>query len=350
VAGLDVARALAVVGMFGAHVGAVSADVDVSPASWSGVVNGRSSVLFAVLAGVSIALLSGRTSPVAGADLARARTRIFVRAAWVFAIGGLLEALGTDIEVILGVYALLFVLSLPFLRWSPRRLLITAGVLAVLAPPVDLLLMVSAQATETDTSPLMQLAVTGPYPAVIWSTFVLVGLAIGRCDLGSTTVQARLAVAGVGLAFGGYGAGWLTTQWWGSAASAQAWVDGDVGPRSWQLAWLAGAAPHSGTTFEIVGSVGVALTVIAGCLLVADRFPRITFPLAAVGTMALTAYSGHVVAGALFPVEGNGVWLGYVLVTVLAATVWRLTVGQGPLERLLTWSSTRVAPAVATRC
>src|SRR3954465_1671108 len=70
VAGLDVARALAVVGMFGAHVGAVRADVDVSPASWSGVVNGRASILFAVLAGLSIALLSGRTTPAAGADLA----------------------------------------------------------------------------------------------------------------------------------------------------------------------------------------------------------------------------------------------------------------------------------------
>ena len=343
-AGLDVARALAVLGMFGAHVGAVAADATVSPTSWSGVVNGRSSILFALLAGVSIALLSGRTTPAAGVDLTRARTRILVRAAWVFAIGGLLEALGTGIEVILGVYALLFVFTLPFLRWPPRRLLLTAGVLAVLTPPVDLLLMMSAQATGTDKSPFMQLAVSGPYPAVIWSVFFLVGLAVGRCDLGSAKVRARLAASGVALAFGGYGAGWLTTQWWGTAASA-AWVGGEIGPRSWRLDWLTGAAPHSGTTFEVVGSVGVALTLITACLFLADRFPRATFPLAAVGTMALTAYSGHVLAGALFGGAGNGVWLAYVLVTVLAATGWRLTVGQGPLERLLSWSSTRAAPA-----
>ena len=67
--------------------------------------NGRSSILFAVLAGVSLALLSGRTDPVRGDDLVRARTRILVRAAWVFAIGGALEALGTDVDIILGVYA-----------------------------------------------------------------------------------------------------------------------------------------------------------------------------------------------------------------------------------------------------
>jgi hypothetical protein len=206
--------------------------------------------------------------------------------------------------------------------------------------------MMSAQATETGTSPFVDLAVTGPYPAVIWSTFVLVGLAVGRCDLGSATVRARLAAVGAGLAVGGYGAGWLTTRWWGTAASVQAWANGETGPRSWRLAWLAGAAPHSGTTFEIAGSVGVALTVIAGCLLAAERFPRLTFPLAAVGTMALTAYSAHVLAGALFGGEGNRVWLGCALLTVLAATVWRLTAGQGPLERLLTWSSARAAPAV----
>jgi len=119
VVGLDVARALAVFGMFGAHVGVVADDVGLSPATWSGVVNGRSSILFAVLAGISLALMSGRTVPVGGDDLVRARTRILVRAAWVFAIGGALEALGTEIDVILGVYALLFVFSLPFLQWRP---------------------------------------------------------------------------------------------------------------------------------------------------------------------------------------------------------------------------------------
>ncbi len=34
----------------------------------------------------------------------------------MFGIGITLEALGTDIDVILGVYGVLFVLALPFLR------------------------------------------------------------------------------------------------------------------------------------------------------------------------------------------------------------------------------------------
>src|SRR4051812_8710723 len=52
VTGLDVARALAVFGMLGAHFAGVPADIDASPSSWLGVVHGRSSILFAVLAGV----------------------------------------------------------------------------------------------------------------------------------------------------------------------------------------------------------------------------------------------------------------------------------------------------------
>jgi uncharacterized membrane protein YeiB len=350
VPGLDVARALAVFGMLGAHFGAVPADVAASPSTWLGAVNGRSSILFAVLAGVSVALLTGRTVAPAGEDLVRARIRLLVRAAWVFGIGVALAALGTDIDVILGVYGLLFVLALPFLRWSPRRLLLAAAVLAVLTPPTALLLTVGAQATGLGESPIVLLVLNGPYPALIWWTFILVGMAVGRSDLRSPRVRTRLLCGGATLAVLGYGAGWTTTRWWGQAASAQAWVDGDVDSRSPSLAWLSGAAPHSGTTSEIVGSVGVALVVIAGCLVVAERLSRATFPLVSVGAMALTAYTGSVLAPAVldeYP-EGGWAWLAFVAATVVVATGWRLSLGQGPLERLLSESSRRAA-ALAVR-
>ena len=350
VIGLDVARALAVFGMLGAHFGGVPADVVAAPSSWLGVVHGRSSVLFAVLAGVSLALLTGRTVPPDGAELVRARTRILVRAAWVFGIGIGLEALGTDIDVILGVYAVLFVLALPFLRWSPRRLLLAAATLAVLTPPAALLLTVAAQAGGLEQSGVVLLLLNGPYPALIWWTFILLGMAVGRCDLAAPRVRARLLGAGAALTVLGYGAGWLTTRWWGQAASAQAWVDGDVGARSWSPAWLSGAAPHSGTTCEIVGSVGIALIVISGCLVLAERLPRATFPLVSVGAMALTAYTGGVVVPAVLPEypEGGWAWPAFIAGTVVVATGWRLAIGQGPLERLLSTSS-RSAAALAVR-
>ena len=350
VGGLDVARALAVFGMLGVHFAEVPDDVAASPGSWLGVVNGRPSVLFAVLAGVSVALLSGRTVPGNGPDLVRARTQILVRAVWVLVIGIGLEALGTGIDVILGVYAILFLLALPFLRWPPRRLLLAAAVLAVLTSPMALLLTLWAQSFGAGESPLAQLMINGPYPALIWWTFVLVGMAVGRSDLGSRRVRVRLAAAGVGLAVAGYGAGWLTTRWWGRAVPGQAWVSGEPGPRTWSLGWLSGAAPHSGTTFEIVGSVGVALVVIAACLVLADRLPTLTLPLRAVGSMALTAYTGSVIAAAVLE-DTNSVWTWPVLIVVAAAlaTGWRLVLGQGPLERLLSRTSTAAGERVL-RC
>jgi uncharacterized membrane protein YeiB len=347
VVGLDVARALAVFGMFGAHLGDIPDDVDASPSTWLAVAWGRPSILFAVLAGVSLALLSGRTSPVTGHDLVRARIRILVRAAWIFAIGGVLDALGTDLDIILGVYAVLFVLALPFLGWSPRRLLLAAGVLAVLSPPAVMVLgqFITAHG-QADEAPFPLLAVTGFYPALIWWTFILVGLAVGRSDLQSGRVRATMVAAGAGLAVLGYGGGWVTTQWWADGRLSEGPYDGKLHPGGYELAWLSGASPHSGTTFEIVGSVGVALVVIAVCLVVAERLPTVTFPLAAVGSMALTVYTAQVVA--IWAIgttdyDSNWPWLTYVLATLGTATVWRLVLGRGPLERLLTWTSRRAA-------
>jgi uncharacterized membrane protein YeiB len=350
VVGLDVARALAVFGMFGVHVG-VTDDLQLSPSTWLDIVYGRSSILFAVLAGISIALLSGRTVPVTGDDLVRARTRILVRAAWVFLIGGALEALGADLDVILCVYAVLFVLALPFLQWSRRNLLIAAGVLAVVTPPVLVVLAQFIVANDAGEAPFPQLAVTGFYPALSWWTFILVGLAVGRSDLGSRRVRATLLAIGAGLTALGYGTGWVTTQWWAGGRISEGPWEGAERPGQWDSAWLSGAAPHSGTTFEIVGSVGFALMIIAVCLVLAERLPTVTFPLAAVGSMALSVYTAQVVAISIIGAdnEDNRPWLAFVLVTLLLATLWRLTLGRGPLERLLTWSSTRAAGSTPAR-
>jgi uncharacterized membrane protein YeiB len=348
VVGLDVARALAVFGMFGAHIGVVADDVDASPSTWLAVVNGRASILFAVLAGISLALLSGRSAPLSGDDLLRARVRIVVRAAWVYVIGAALESLDTGIHVILRQYAVLFLLALPFLRWPPRRLVVAATVLALLTPAANLWLTQAAAAGGVYDNVVVSLLSTGSYPALIWWTFILVGLAVGRCDLRATRIRANLLLIGAGLAVLGYGAGWVSTQWWADGRPMR--VTPSWGPQDrWDLVYLSGAHPHSGTTFEIVGSVGVALAVIAVCLVVADRLPAVTFPLAAVGGMALTVYAAQIVA---VWVEGtlehsdNRPWLAYIVAAVVCTTLWRLLLGRGPLERLLTWTSVLAAGQV----
>jgi uncharacterized membrane protein YeiB len=355
IGGLDLARGLAVLGMFGAHL-QIGDELTTDPSTWAAVVDGRSSILFATLAGVSIALLSGRTVPADGIDLVRARLRIAVRAAWVVAIGAVLEWLDTFVAIILAVYGVLFVLALPFLRWPPRRLLVAAGVVAVAGPPLNAFLGQVLSHADAESHYVAELLVTGTYPAMLWLAFVLVGLAVGRLDLAAGDVRARLAGAGAAAAALGYAGGWVSTRALADGIPSAGPEEGFASPvGEWQATWLSGAEPHSGTTFELVGSCGVAVLVIACCLVVADRLPPLTYPLRAVGALALSVYTAQIVVlWALMQVDparvqGLGVWLMFVLSALAGAGLWRWKLGRGPLERLLTWSSSRAAAVEPVR-
>ncbi|WP_198588474.1 heparan-alpha-glucosaminide N-acetyltransferase domain-containing protein [Geodermatophilus chilensis] len=345
IGGLDVARGLAVLGMFGAHLGSTG-ELGWDPVTWRALVDGRSSILFATLAGVSIALLSGGRAPATGDELARARTRILVRGAWVFAIGGVLELLGTFVAIILGVYAVLFVLALPFLRWRPARLLLAAGAVALLGPPLTL--AVGQYATELDEAgnAFAFLFFTGYYPAAVWLAFVLVGLAVGRLDLRAARVRVGLVAGGAAAAVLGYLGGWLSTRQLAPGQDLNGIESGFGSDGAWEPAWFAGAQPHTATPFEVIGSGGVAVAVIGVCLVVADLLPRVTYPLASVGALALSVYTVQIVAIRVLQVASSadwGLWVRFTVTALVLASVWRWRLGRGPLERLLTWSSRRAA-------
>jgi uncharacterized membrane protein YeiB len=345
IGGLDVARGIAVLGMFAAHLGDTG-ELGWEPATWRALVDGRSSILFATLAGVSIALLSGGRTPLEGRDLGRARARVLVRAAWVFAIGGLLELLGTSIAIILGVYAVLFVLALPFLRWPPARLLLAAGVVVLTGPPLAVALGRYATEQGEQGSAFTSLTATGAYPAAVWLAFVLVGLAVGRLDLRAARVRAALVAGGTAAAVLGYLGGLLSTRELSPGREPEGIEAAFGADAGWAWSWFAGAQPHSSTPFEAVGSGGVAVAAIGICLVLADLLPRLTYPLASVGALALTVYTVHVVVIRIVDqgFSGDwGLWLRFTLAALVLATAWRLLLGRGPLEALLTWSSRRAA-------
>jgi uncharacterized protein len=108
---------------------------------------------------------------------------------------------------------------------------------------------------------------------------------------------------------------------------------------------LLAAGPHSGTTFDIIGSVGVAILVVVGATVAMDRLPRLrrlAKPVIAVGTMSLTAYVGHFLAqSALSLSAGTDTQQSWVplIMFVLGATVfaaiWSRFFRRGPLEYLL---------------
>lgn len=204
--GLDIARGLAVLGMAAAHVGETGSVEWLDPSTWTGLVNGRSSIFFAVLAGVSIALMTVRGTLPEPERLPGIRLNLIGRGAVILLIGLALEMVNTPIAVILTLYGLIYVAVIPFLRWKPWQLLIGAGVLAVAGPA--LLALITAVALQPFGAGI-GFVLYGVYPITVWMALVLGGMALGRLRVETLRTAVVTLVVGVVLAVVGYGLGAL---------------------------------------------------------------------------------------------------------------------------------------------
>jgi uncharacterized membrane protein YeiB len=386
---VDLARALAVFGMFAVHVGPFPTPGGGVGDWFLGLASGRASALFATLAGFSLTLIAGRPEPKTGLAGRQARARIVIRAAVLLALGVALAMTNFGGAGILNFYAVYFLLALPLLRLRARTLATIAVTLAVVTPQLAYalraLLTESMVTTVDGYDPIARLSgvgvldlfLTGLYPAITWMTFVVTGMALGRLDLSSGAVRRRLAVVGPALIAFGYGVSWLVLRLTGGdrqimsgmpspeefaamkdAGGAAGSFDMPVGSGLWGPdAWgLLAAEPHTGSTFDLIGSLGIAITVLL-CLTVAlDRLPvlrRTAAPVVAVGTMSLTLYVGHILVILALPGESAtppesasaGLLLAFVLGATLFAAIWSRFFRRGPLEHLL-GDATRLANRV----
>jgi len=329
--GLDLARGMAVLGMLAAHLAEIPDVAWSDPQTWGGLVHGRSSILFATLAGVSIGLMTGGTRPLAGDMLRRARQRLAVRAGLLWLIGVALIATRVPVYVILPAYAILFLLALPFLTLRAGPLWCIVGALTLVTP--FLYVWVSGlEMWNGSSGRILAWAIGWPYPFVVWIVFVLAGLAVARAGISRWGVQVALVTAGSGSAIIGYGLG-------------------ELAPPSEWLAPVWTAQPHTSGVLEVIGSGGFALGLLGVCLL-ACRTPArwVVVPLRAVGSMPLTAYVGQLVVWAVvasLALDDVSDLTGmrelhplapFAIVTTVACTVWALMVGRGPLE----WATDRV--------
>lgn len=334
--GVDLARGLAVLGMFAAHLLDIDAFEWSEPQTWIDVANGRSSILFAVLAGVSIALVTGGTRPVRGGPVGVARRRIAVRAVLLWVLGVALMATGVPVYVILPAYGILFLVTLPVLGLGARALWPLAVALALVMPWVQPMLDV-LPVWSGASGGMLSLLLGWHYPFPLWTAFVVAGLAIGRLDLRALRTQTMLLGGGALAALTAYGS------------------DAAILDRAGGTVWTAEA--HSGGILEVVGSGGFAAGVLGLCLL-ASRTPLtwVVLPLRAVGSMPLTAYTAQLVVWAIAAAvmlgdvgdlggfrEAEAFW-PLTLGTVVVCTVWALLLGRGPLETLFASVSTRLVP------
>ncbi|WP_182347106.1 heparan-alpha-glucosaminide N-acetyltransferase domain-containing protein [Tomitella gaofuii] len=375
---LDVTRALAIVGMIAVHSLYIVAD-DGGPTVMYRISAGHASAAFAVLAGVSISLIAGRRrltpSPEAAGKAASLATRAVIIGIIGLLLGYTLPGLGV---VILPYYALMFLLAVPLAFLGTWSLVGLTVILLVGAPALSQAVRPHIVDTLGEQLSfgylfghpaefLSSIAFTGEFPAIVWMTYVCAGMVIGRITLRSARTGGALLAAGLALMFTSAGVSWALWDLAGGRTAATAGIpsdyasevllfgaDGVVPTNSWW--WLAFDGPHTGTPLDLMATLGSTLAVL-GAIILAEQGLKgrahtvmrwVLAPLAAVGTMSLTVYVGHIMfINSDFDVYGpTSGFVRQLVVIALFALAWHATAGRGPLEGLVA-ACTRRADARA---
>ena len=365
--GVDAARAIAVVGMVMVHFGP-NPRPDTFLGDLYGVSHGRASVLFALLAGVGVALLVGgseadnrsRGQPATRRPAFLARGRLIFRGALLLPLGLWLQQLDHGAYVILQYYAVYFLFA-ALVFTLPDRWLLVGGAAVLVGGPLVYLWGTMAEPAWYTGEPVSledpagkivrDLLLAGKYPLVTWAAPLLVGLWIGRRNLAKPVVRWWLLVLGLAVAVAAaLAADWLTATLGSSLG----------GPRDPGFAVLLTDTPHNQMPLWMLGAIGSACAVLGGMLLLADWLPRATWPLVATGQLALTVYVGHLLLLHTFPEllkrdtvpEAALTVCTFVLLAATASTLWKAVLPRGPLEAALAapwWIVERLMQPVAQR-
>lgn len=360
--GVDLARCLALLGMMATHVLGKWTPAGEVTATYA-LAGGRASALFAVLAGVSLALATGGTTPPGRSTRHWWQAGLASRACLIALVGLVLGELDTGVAVILAHYGVLFLLALPFLGLHARSLAVLAGAWVVVVPIA--IHPALAVAPEFDgRSPVLddladpgrlltELLLTGTYPVLPWLAFALAGLALGRSDLTSPRTWRWCVAGGAGLA--------LLAVAVSRAFTAQPWVRRGLGfpdldhddllqllaggtggtpPAEGSWHWLLVVAPHSATPLDLAHTIGCAVAVTGACL-AAAALPEIARRGVAVlfgaGAVTLTAYTLHLVmrTAAVWPPEEPGTYRWHVLAVLVLGALAVAAGVRGPLEAVV---------------
>jgi uncharacterized membrane protein YeiB len=368
--GIDVARGLALAGMLAVHV-FPTFDSDGSASIATAYTSGRGAAIFATMAGVGLAIVTGRQRPVSGGARVTASVGLAIRALLLLVIGlvmGYVTIAGDlDVYVILPYYAAMFLLAIPLLGLRPQVLAIISVSLAAVTAFAIFTTVGDVANPSRGIDPtigdfvrhpvgmLVLLLFGGAYPAVLWLAYICAGMAMGRLDLSSKRVAGWLFGGGAALAAVSWLASSLLLFWFGglrhlrdNAPAGTQWTDSRLVWEPWgdfdTFWWYAGRAPHSGTPFDMLHTIGFAVAVLGAALLV-TRLPlaaRLLRPVATAGSMVLTLYCAHIVFLAT-GLLGDHYYAKYCVLLaamIIFAVLWKRIHPRGPLEELVSRIST----------
>lgn len=253
--GLDIARALAIIGMMYAHT------VYHGPSVLTDLSDGYPSTLFAVLSGITLAIIVDRHH----------WSVATIRGIALIAVSIVLTPFSGAIAVVLGTIGVAQILLAPLAQWTTRRLVILTAVLVLIAPLLQKALLMSM-------SPVGLIG-DGVYPLPAWLAYTLLGVLLARVYWARALLWCIPAGVGAVLA---------RSVLIGHADSFLAPAGMADSPLSAALQFYLLPLPHSGSIGDMVATGLAAVAVI-----VALRYAHF-YPLQAIGSMALTVYVTHV--------------------------------------------------------
>ncbi len=350
ITGIDVARALAVIGMIIVNFKIVlGGEGNEWLASFVQIFDGKAAATFVVLAGIGIALMTNEA--VRNNDKARLRLSmktIIRRSVFLFVIG--LSYISIWPADILHFYAIYMIITLFFINSKPGTIVWGVIVLIMLFP---VMLMLWDYETGWNFATLeysnfwtfkgffRNLFYNGFHPVIPWAAFMLAGLWFGRQDLSNikfvkTSLWISIIVfvlvnniVSVGLISYFTRSGFDTVE---------------------NLKPLFGTDPMPPMPLYMINGVSTAIMVISACILLAQKYSEniIITALNKTGKLALTFYVAHVIIGMgiielVYPQKMGSLSIefsllysfGFSFVCIVFAVIWLKFHKNGPLEWVL---------------
>jgi uncharacterized protein len=347
--GVDVARALAVIGMIIVNFKVVfGADGLPWLKSVASIFDGKAAATFVVLAGVGLALLTN--DAIKNKDHAKlkiARVRIVKRALFLFILGtSYITIWPADILHFYGLYMVIIIFLLGF----KENAILISGVCLILVYPILMTFLNYEAGWNFNTLDyhgfwtlkgfMRNLFFNGFHPVAPWTAFMLFGYWFGKQNLHNDKFVKKTF--------------WMSTIIFISIQvvsylSISILSEGNQESAN-ELTEIFGTDPMPPLPVYMFNGIAIAFAIISACILIAKKFENsfIIDALNKTGQLALTFYVAHVIIGMGIIELINPYKIGnysiefsvsyaviFSLLCILFAVVWRKYKKSGPLEWLM---------------
>lgn len=347
--GIDVARALAVIGMIIVNFKIVFGDNGIGwIKSLASVFDGRAAATFVVLAGVGLALMTN--SAIASNDpkqLGIVRNRIIKRALFLFVVGiSYLPIWTADILHFYGIYMAITIVVLS----HKKKTILAFAIAFIIAFPILMTLWDYEVGWNFETLDyhgfwtikgfMRNLFFNGFHPVVPWTAFMLFGYWFGKLNLQNDKLVKKIF--------------WISTATFTAiqitSQLAISFLSEGNAKTAKELVEIIGTHPMPPLPMYMLNGVSIAFAIISACIIIAKQFENnaIINALNKTGQLALTFYVAHVVIGMgivelLHPFKMGSYSIGFSVAYALVfsflclvfAVIWKKFYSFGPLEWIM---------------